>query len=644
MKRTFLCLLIGLGIYFAQAQSYFVQTIGGAPQADIELKDLVICPNGEIISVGSKNDQAYLVKTKSDGTILWAGYINTSHYSQIERVVMMPGSSTEFVVSGNHLPSNQEIFVAKITEQQSGSNYNLNINWARSIIPSNNPVDYKMWAEELITANSRIVLTGTAELFASPKYHAILELEIDFSGNLMSAPHGYGQFQTGSLLREIHGFAIDKEANNSITVSGAGRLTSSLQTVGLLVKEWAGGPPGKLVRYYSLNQADIIFNDLEDDVDCYYVCGFEYLAKIARQTAQVNGVIYNPGEVIWCKSYEIDGTAKRIEKLLYHNGLLYAVGTGFVMELDLDGVPNWAKGYPDDNINNLDIHTYAALKTNGVKLLLAGYLSTLEPSKIVHADLTGDVDCDNLTKEVTYESVTLQEHTWTETDFSMESNSLEWAVDMLNETADICRTCDISLDVSGETGSLSNGNSMGSFTYDVTLPVGVVLNSVFVDWGDGNSNMYFSPSLGVFHHYSTYTPCLNCPDPFAPITTTVCVTVYATGPNNELCSFTYCFEIDIPVGSNTSSGKRDGTTSTSEHIDDKTTRLFPNPTTHQLSVTSSQKIERIHIYSIDGQLVKEVKAINSEIANIDISGLSEGIYTIKVMTESGQYVEQFVKQ
>lgn len=71
--------------------------------------------------------------------------------------------------------------------------------------------------------------------------------------------------------------------------------------------------------------------------------------------------------------------------------------------------------------------------------------------------------------------------------------------------------------------------------------------------------------------------------------------------------------------------------------------IYPNPTTSQLTLSlTSPKVSSINIYSITGQLMKQVKAEGDKV-NLDVSDLSNGNYIISI-TQDGNYArQQFVK-
>ena len=70
-------------------------------------------------------------------------------------------------------------------------------------------------------------------------------------------------------------------------------------------------------------------------------------------------------------------------------------------------------------------------------------------------------------------------------------------------------------------------------------------------------------------------------------------------------------------------------------------KLYPNPVSDILSVDSKIAIQKIEIYSILGQKVKE---INSDFNSISTNHLSRGIFLIKIYSEKGIAVRKLIKQ
>jgi hypothetical protein len=73
-------------------------------------------------------------------------------------------------------------------------------------------------------------------------------------------------------------------------------------------------------------------------------------------------------------------------------------------------------------------------------------------------------------------------------------------------------------------------------------------------------------------------------------------------------------------------------------------KVFPNPTTDILNITSSETISEIEIVNTLGQVVKRIE-VNSDNAVCDVEELKAGVYVVRIHTE-GAVVSQrkFIKE
>jgi hypothetical protein len=75
--------------------------------------------------------------------------------------------------------------------------------------------------------------------------------------------------------------------------------------------------------------------------------------------------------------------------------------------------------------------------------------------------------------------------------------------------------------------------------------------------------------------------------------------------------------------------------------------IFPNPAKNELSIlvkSTDFKSVNIEIYDITGRLVDELKTVNKEQFNIDISNLKSGIYYCKFSLNNEFVTKKFIKQ
>jgi hypothetical protein len=72
-------------------------------------------------------------------------------------------------------------------------------------------------------------------------------------------------------------------------------------------------------------------------------------------------------------------------------------------------------------------------------------------------------------------------------------------------------------------------------------------------------------------------------------------------------------------------------------------KIYPNPATDFIKVTSEIDINKIDIYSYTGALIKELN-VSGNNAVININDLNAGIYFVKVTDTSGTKMERILKQ
>lgn len=69
--------------------------------------------------------------------------------------------------------------------------------------------------------------------------------------------------------------------------------------------------------------------------------------------------------------------------------------------------------------------------------------------------------------------------------------------------------------------------------------------------------------------------------------------------------------------------------------------VFPNPVNSTLFISSENlQIERLTIFSMSGQIVFSKKNTTN---SVDVSGLSEGVYFVEILSEEGISVQKFIK-
>lgn len=70
-------------------------------------------------------------------------------------------------------------------------------------------------------------------------------------------------------------------------------------------------------------------------------------------------------------------------------------------------------------------------------------------------------------------------------------------------------------------------------------------------------------------------------------------------------------------------------------------KLYPNPVSDRLFISTRAQIERLAIFNINGQLVKET---NSVVNGVDVSQLPSGLYMVQLQTNTNTATQKFLKK
>lgn len=71
--------------------------------------------------------------------------------------------------------------------------------------------------------------------------------------------------------------------------------------------------------------------------------------------------------------------------------------------------------------------------------------------------------------------------------------------------------------------------------------------------------------------------------------------------------------------------------------------IYPNPVKDVLFVHTAEKAAEVQLFTMDGKAVKSQKTSDGK-AQLNVSGLSKGVYLLKVKTASGVSTKKIVKQ
>jgi Leucine-rich repeat (LRR) protein len=150
------------------------------------------------------------------------------------------------------------------------------------------------------------------------------------------------------------------------------------------------------------------------------------------------------------------------------------------------------------------------------------------------------------------------------------------------------------------------------------------------DFGDGNTSTQQNPN----YTYSTAGPfylCLTVDDGAG------CVDMYcdSIGENGVVFNKSGGFTINVISSTPITTSLNNYLELNSEVI------IYPNPTSHQLSIETELDLREITIIDITGKIVMSTKK-NTNIINV--TNLSDGIYFIKLVVEERTITKKFVKQ
>lgn len=73
-------------------------------------------------------------------------------------------------------------------------------------------------------------------------------------------------------------------------------------------------------------------------------------------------------------------------------------------------------------------------------------------------------------------------------------------------------------------------------------------------------------------------------------------------------------------------------------------QIFPNPFNDNIQVICKEPISELAVYDMLGKMVWQQTAVNASNMNIDLVGLTAGVYVFKIKTESGEITHKLIKE
>lgn len=85
-----------------------------------------------------------------------------------------------------------------------------------------------------------------------------------------------------------------------------------------------------------------------------------------------------------------------------------------------------------------------------------------------------------------------------------------------------------------------------------------------------------------------------------------------------------------------------GTLSTDNNIDsDNGLKIYPNPATTKITLSSTIAMDKVEIYDITGKVVKS-QLLGKSVAEVSVSGLSRGVYLLSISSQRGKTNKKLV--
>jgi hypothetical protein len=71
-------------------------------------------------------------------------------------------------------------------------------------------------------------------------------------------------------------------------------------------------------------------------------------------------------------------------------------------------------------------------------------------------------------------------------------------------------------------------------------------------------------------------------------------------------------------------------------------RIYPNPATDEVTISSDKPFSKIEIYSVTGELIKQLSNIAENLVKISIGDYTSGMYFIKIFQEENRITKKLV--
>lgn len=111
----------------------------------------------------------------------------------------------------------------------------------------------------------------------------------------------------------------------------------------------------------------------------------------------------------------------------------------------------------------------------------------------------------------------------------------------------------------------------------------------------------------------------------------------------QMDSSSHFYNTDVRIGYSIRCVKNNTENGIENIILIKELKIYPNPTTYNITIDCTEKENKLYIYNLLGELVFQ-QQVNNEINEINVSNLQTGVYIIKLENEQGTIQQKLIKK
>lgn len=219
--------------------------------------------------------------------------------------------------------------------------------------------------------------------------------------------------------------------------------------------------------------------------------------------------------------------------------------------------------------------------------------------------------------------ISLNENTW---EGHTDDGGNNWAYVNYAQTLQDEKLITKSINFSNETNVTLTFDFMASYTYITSTDVNEQYNLIIYASTDNGNTFSSTPVYNMRDDQGVFTS-------WEQTTATVDLSSLAGQPNVQLMFNyygTYGAELHID------NIHIEGGVGINDNDNDNNVSIYPNPANNVINVNASSNINTVEVFNMMGQKVAAFDA-NNTTANINVSALANGIYTMRITTENGVY-------